>query len=337
MISKKILLLFIAVQFYGCLFSQTTLTLLDSYNIGSNVAEPSGLALDKINNQLFVVSDAGNIYRLSLTGDLLEVYSYPGDLEGVSMYNTPNTILVAIEDVHTLFVFDFETSTTIASHKMSYENIGKPGSGIEGVTYNSTTGEIYFLNEKKPGALLVANSDFIVTEEYVLAFADDYSASHYVEETKVLWLGSDASSTISICTTEGVVIETLDVKFNGIAIKKLEGVAIDYENQILYIVTDEGRELLVYSIYDPTFSVNETEINNNAIIVFPNPANETITIKSNNSEIVEDIKIYNEFGQLVKTLDVNMETFYIADLPPGMYFITLTNAKGRFVAKFIKK
>ncbi len=75
--------------------------------------------------------------------------------------------------------------------------------------------------------------------------------------------------------------------------------SISKEN-VKLAVTDAGQQLLVYSIYDPAFSVNETEINNNAIIVFPNPANETITIKFNNSEIVENIKIYNEFGQLVK-------------------------------------
>ena len=332
MISKKILLLFIAVQFYGYLFSQTTLTLLNSYNIGSVVAEPSGLAFDKMNNQLFVVSDFGNIYRLSITGNLLETYIYPGDLEGVSMYNAPNIILVAIEDLHQLFEFNFVTSTTIASHTMSYTNMGNSGSGIEGVTYNPTTGEIYFLNEKKPGALIVANSNFTVTDEYVLTFAGDYSASYYVEETGLLWLGSDNSSTIYKCTTNGTVIETFPLSLD-----KLEGIAIDYENQILYAVTDAGQQLLVYSIYDPAFSVNETEINNNAIIVFPNPANETITIKFNNFEIVENIKIYNEFGQVVKTLDGDMETFYIDDLSPGMYFITITNTKGSFVEKFIKK
>lgn len=337
MISKKILLLFIAVQFYGYLFSQTTLTLLNSYNIGSSVAEPSGLAFDKMNNQLFVVSDAGNIYRFSVTGSLLETYSYPGDLEGVSMYNTPNVILVAIEDLHQLFEFNFVTSLTIATHTMSYTNMGNSGSRIEGVTYNPKTGEIYFLNEKKPGALIVANSNFTVTDEYVLTFAGDYSASYYVEETGVLWLGSDNSSTIYKCTTNGTLIETLPVSLNGSDLDKLEGIAIDYENQILYAVTDAGQELLVYSIYDPTFSVNETEINNNAIIVFPNPANETITIKFNNSEIVENIKIYNEFGQLVKTLDRDMETFYIDDLSPGVYFITITNTKGSFIEKFIKK
>ena len=266
--------LFISVLSY----SQTTLNLVNSYSISDDVSEPSGLTYDKINNQLFTVSDTGDIYRLSITGNLLDTYNLSGDLEGISTYNTPNTLLVAIEDTYQIIEYNYVTGNS-TSHTMEYENQEDPGSGIEGVTYNSNTGEIYFLNEKEPGALIVANSNFNVTDEYELTYAGDYSASYYVEETNELWLGSDNSSTIYKCNTDGSVIESFEMNIDGDELDKLEGIAIDYDNQLLYIVTDGGGELLVYQINTETIDSNLTVSSINEFNA--NGGSQTITVNSN--------------------------------------------------------
>lgn len=320
MISKKLLILFITIQFYGQLFSQTTLTLTNTYYIGNDVAEPSGLAFDKVNNQLFTVSDDDNIYRLSVTGNLLQTYNYNGDLEGVSMYNTPNTILVAIEDTHQIFEYNFVTSSVVATHMMNYSNMGSGNNGIEGVTYNPTTEEIYFLNEKNPGALIVANNNFNVTNEYPLSFAGDYSASYYVEETGVLWLGSDNSSTIYKCNTNGTVIETIPVTLNGNDLEKLEGIAIDHVNQILYAVTDSGQELLVYDINDTTLSLSNEKTPDD-VIIYPIPTQGILTIKLKNFEDLIEMNLYNKLGQLVKNSSNNEKTIDVSKITSGIYFL----------------
>ena len=336
---RVILLLLIAVQFPGYLFSQTTLTLLNSYDISGSVNEPSGLAFDKINNQLFTVSDDDNIYRLSVTGNLLETYNYSGDLEGVSMYNMPNTILVAIENSYKLIEFNFVTGNVIGSHTMSYTNMGS-SSGIEGVTYNPTTNEIYFLNEKDPGALIVADNSFSVTNEYVLSFAGDYSASYYVVETGLLWLGSDNSSAIYKCNINGTVIETIPLLLGGNNLDKLEGIAIDYANQLLYAVTDGGQELLVYEINDPTDAINKAKIKNNRIIIFPNPANTYVQIESE-GYIIENIQIYNTVGENILTSHiqegVTMQIIDISKLTNGIYFLKIITDKGMLVKSLIKE
>ena len=106
---KQLVLALCSVLTSTVALSQTTLTLANSYSISDDVSEPSGLAYDKINNQLFSVSDTGDIYRLSTTGRLLDTYDLSGDLEGVFTYNTPNTLLVAIEDTYQIIEYNYVT------------------------------------------------------------------------------------------------------------------------------------------------------------------------------------------------------------------------------------
>lgn len=237
------------------LYAQTTVSLLNSYSVDEDVPEPSGLAYDKVNNQLFTVSDTKDIFRLSITGDLLEIYDFEGDLEGITMYNSPNTLLVAIEDQYELVEYNYVTGST-TTHEMDYENREDPAGGIEGVTYNPTTDEVYFVNEKEPNALIIANSNFDVTNEYVLDFSGDLSALYYVEETNNLWMGSDNSSSVYKCDIEGNVLQsfelTQDGNEDGDQLAKLEGIAIDYGNQLLYVITDEGKMLYVYGLSTPS-------------------------------------------------------------------------------------
>lgn len=234
-------------------FCQTSLSFVDRFDISGFVAEPSGLAYNKLTNELFTVSDANNIYRMSITGVHLNTYTFAGDLEGITMYSIPNTLLVAIENTYEIIEYNYMTGNTV-SHTMNYTNSGSTNSGIEGVTHDSNTGNIYFLNEKNPGALIIADSNFVVTNEYVLTYAGDYSASYFVEETGFLWLGSDMESTIYKCNTNGSVIETFpitqDGTLGGDPLGKLEGIAIDYANNFLYIVSDAGQFLYVYKIIE---------------------------------------------------------------------------------------
>jgi len=43
-------------------FCQTSLSFVDRFDISGFVAEPSGLAYNKLTNELFTVSNANNIY-----------------------------------------------------------------------------------------------------------------------------------------------------------------------------------------------------------------------------------------------------------------------------------
>ena len=231
--------------------SASYLTLLATYPI--NVLEPSGLAFDKTNNRLFTVSDnTGQVMILSTNGTVIQTLAYAGsDLEGVSMYKN-NKILIAVEGTMDLVEYDYVNDVTVATHSMNYQNYSTDSnSRIEGVTYDSANDEIYFVSEKNPGLLLKADGNFNVVNEYVepLNHGGDYSATYYVEETGNLWIASDQTSTIYKCTTNGTIIDQYPVTTSiGATIDKLEGIAIDYSNQLIYGVSDGGQELYVFGI-----------------------------------------------------------------------------------------
>ena len=77
---------------------------------------------------------------------------------------------------------------------------------------------------------------------------------------------------------------------------------------------------------------NEPEIN-----IFPNPANERITIEGNNNTRIE---IFNITGQLCKTLEcdklLNNIQFDIRDLDPGIYMISIIKEDKKIIKKLIK-
>ena len=319
----------------------TSLTLTNTYSL--SVLEPSGLAYDKNNNQLFTVSDnTGFVYRLSTSGTILETLSYPGsDLEGVCMY-TSNKLLVAVEGSRELVEYDYVNDMFIASHTMSYSTTDLSPTGdnsrIEGVTYDSANDVIYFLNEKNPGGLIKANGSFSVTNEYPLNYAGDYSGAHYVEETGELWLASDQESTIYKCNTDGTIIQSFPITTSGGAnINKLEGIAIDYTNQILYAVSDAGQELYVFDINDPTLNVASNTFENNTIRIYPLPAENHLNIELKNSEQLKKINVYNTLGKLVNTIDTNTPNLNISALNSGMYFLEIETNTNTYSKTIIVK
>lgn len=66
--------------------------------------------------------------------------------------------------------------------------------------------------------------------------------------------------------------------------------------------------------------------------VFPNPANEFISVKDNN-DIVGQIAIYSLIGRKLKEFDyVKGEHYPISDLPKGMYLVQVLD-KNREILK----
>lgn len=80
----------------------------------------------------------------------------------------------------------------------------------------------------------------------------------------------------------------------------------------------------------------EDHLDDEKILVYPNPASDYIIIKlKNNTE--EKIEIYNVNGQLIKSTSVsNNQKLNIAKLPNGIYFVNLLNNKSSTI-KFIKQ
>lgn len=207
-----------------------------SYKI--NVLEPSGLDVNSEGNALYTVSDhTGHVYKLSTTGNVTQVFNDVGnDLEGVSSF-TENRLLLAEERTKEIIVYDLATGAS-SKNRINYKN-NDENSGIEGVTYNSTDGTIFILNEKNPGKLIRLRPDFSIIAEYELEFASDYSGIFYDRYSNSLWIVSDQNKTINQCTLVGKL-----VKAYSISVTQAEGIAI--ANNKIFVVSDAEAKLYIY-------------------------------------------------------------------------------------------
>jgi len=89
--------------------------------------------------------------------------------------------------------------------------------------------------------------------------------------------------------------------------------------------------------------VNEYELNN-LLEIFPNPATSEISIQmlSQNGGEVSEISIINSIGEKVLSEKFNSSnrfnnTFFIGNLPKGLYFVELKNEKNTYWQKFTKE
>ena len=72
-----------------------------------------------------------------------------------------------------------------------------------------------------------------------------------------------------------------------------------------------------------------------AVELYPNPANDYLNIQLPLDKNLESATIYNLVGQ--KVLETNLRNIYIQDLPSGIYYISI-KANGNFANKrFVKK
>ena len=120
-----------------------------------------------------------------------------------------------------------------------------------------------------------------------------------------------------------------------------EGEALQYEgmgaNNIAIPTTLGQFEYTVLATdnfgctYDTTLYVNVLpatgidEVSDDDILVFPNPVNDMLTITS--SEVISEIEIVNDRGQIVRRMDVNGNTAVcnVSELDSGVYVVRIYN------------
>ena len=103
----------------------------------------------------------------------------------------------------------------------------------------------------------------------------------------------------------------------------------EYNGELQYHQGDDGCG-------NPYLGLNDMEINDKSITLYPNPTNESITISSDN--IIKSIEIYNPLGKKVYQTKVNAKTksIDINYLSKGIYIIGINTDKGYIKKKFIK-
>lgn len=97
-----------------------------------------------------------------------------------------------------------------------------------------------------------------------------------------------------------------------------------------------GRGLWRTSIFNPTLSVSDVELN--GFSLFPNPAKKEVNLLWNQSDDVS-IRIFNSLGKLMYySKNQNSNTNFKIDISQyasGLYFVKVNNAKGEITKKLI--
>ena len=208
----------------------------DGSSFQLTIPEPSGLAFSSSKDALYTVSDKnGGIYKISFTGDVIEkIPSGAHDLEGIAIDKSNGDIWVVEEKQQRIFRISKDGRIL---NKISDIHIKtKDNSGFEGIAINDHL--LYILVEKNPGILIVYNISLKTWEKYKLSFADDYSGIDFDNTDNTLWIVSDESKTLNHCNLDGTLIES-----QKIDVSQAEGVVVDRENGIAWIIDDAGHKL----------------------------------------------------------------------------------------------
>ncbi len=124
--------------------------------------------------------------------------------------------------------------------------------------------------------------------------------------------------------------------------------ALSYINQ--FCIFDVGTFLRCFSnngdfLYgnlngENCFIINSTnELEQTAIKIFPNPTQDILNLEYSETIKIEQLKIFDFQGQLIKSLQVenDLSPISISNFPKGVYYLKIETAKSKFVfKKFIK-
>lgn len=146
------------------------------------------------------------------------------------------------------------------------------------------------------------------------------------------------------CATEGAsmyyTIDGTDPDENSYAYTDEVPFQLTVHYVIKAIAMKEGMlnsEVAVYD-YDPT-GITEFELRDN-LIVYPNPAVNNVTISAkDNSVVVEKVELYNIYGQLLSTMEVNdyVAEISVSSLATGTYFAKVFTEQGVATMPVIRK
>lgn len=203
------------------------------------ISEPSGLALSKDN--LWIVSDRkSTVYMTNLKGK--EEFSFKiknADLEGITVIN--DSLLAIVKEVsRQVVITDFYGNEIYSS---SFDLDGSKNSGLEGITYNASTEHFYLVNEKDPVLLITADKNLNEVSRKKIKGVRDLSGISYSVKENCLWLLSDEERKIIKSSLDGDFITEYKI-----SVDQPEGIAVDDENGLIYVVSDKEEKLYVFEI-----------------------------------------------------------------------------------------
>jgi len=215
---------------------------LDEFDL--DITEPSGLSFGPGGTSLLIVSDNTNkVYETDLEGNLFRELVYEGmDLEGVTYNESEQIIAVVEERKHQIVLLDYSDGVEQERHDITTGGT-TDNKGLEGVSYSKNNSAYYIVNEDVPGELIIWNKAFGNISRTELRISSDYNAIFVDTKNGLLWIVSDESQMLYKCDYNAKVLmeyELPEIKF--------EGIAVDSDQQLVYLVNDITFKLYIFKI-----------------------------------------------------------------------------------------
>ena len=215
---------------------------LDEFDL--DVTEPSGLSFGPGGETLLMVSDNTNkVYETNLQGDVIRELEYIGsDLEGITFNVTEQIIAVTEERKRQVVLLDYPNG--VEQDRFDIVTGGNTDNkGLEGISYNTNNSAYYIINEDVPGEMIVWNQHYNNISVTELRFASDYSAIFVDTKNALVWIVSDESQALYKCDYNANVLMEY-----ALPDTKFEGIVINIEQQLVYLVNDKTFKLYIFKI-----------------------------------------------------------------------------------------
>jgi hypothetical protein len=168
-----------------------------------------------------------------------------------------------------------------------------------------------------------------------LTYAPAVSASYTVGTTITSLVatttnGTGAAYTVIPALPAGLILNSTTGEITG-----TPTVAASFKNYEVKATTSAGytTRVIAFAITAPLST--ESFQKSDAIIAYPNPTTDSVTVSLSNAAAIQKISVYNNLGQLVRS--ENNNTVSLQNLANGNYYLTIQTAEGSYSKKIIKK
>ena len=243
---KNCFILLTALLMAGCTEKLPVPQLGEDYTVFEvDMAELSGLCLNKDKTKLLACGDTGTVKEISFTGEATELWKSGADMEGIALNPSNGDIYLAIEGTQKIHrlpapIYNSEVEMFDVSSASAFKN-----SGIEAVEFYKRN--TVFVGSQKGANLWQYKLDgTLVSSISLSSFASEIAALHYDEAADCLWVADSKLAKVFVCTVEGQLLETYDFPF----IENAEAICLDRDRNCLWIGSDEDATKLYKIDFD---------------------------------------------------------------------------------------
>lgn len=178
--------------------------------------------------------------------------------------------------------------------------------------------------------------NMIPFDETLLVSETKLTIAHSAGSDKSITVESNGLWSTSVLYDTWLSVENSGVGDDSLKITFTENPnAVDRKNRV-YVTSNGGKTTLITVTQSGKPSGLRDEIQAGQVIIYPNPSNDDINIKSPGQGI---LKIYNQTGQMQRVLDLDAgeNEISIGDFENGLYFFRIQTDNTLIIKKVIKK